>query len=132
MRNDIPVLINGRDSKIFYRESKSHKKDEVKINTLEMVTIIDELLKGCESDFKYLKGITTLNTLTSWDEPRLKIKRLSNKILELRKIIPKSAILTFRDFNNSKDEWKYGVIKDLEVIEFMKKLKQSILTQIGG
>lgn len=132
MRNDIPVLINGRESKIRYRESKSHKKDEVKINTLEMVTIIDELLKGCESDFKYLKGITTLNTLTSWDEPRLKIKRLSNKILELRKIIPKSAILTFRDFNNSKDEWKYGVIKDLEVIEFMKKLKQSILTQIGG
>lgn len=132
MINDIPVLINGRESKIRYRESKSHKKDEIKINTLEMVTIIDELLKGCESDFKYLKGITTLNTLTSWDEPRLKIKRLSNKILELRKIIPKSAILTFRDFNNSKDEWKYGVIKDLEVIEFMKKLKQSILTQIGG
>ena len=45
-----------------------------------MVTIINELLKGSESDFKYLDGITTLNTLTSWDEPRLKIKRLSKTL----------------------------------------------------
>ena len=130
MRNCTPILINGKESKIFYRESKSHKKDKVNINTLEMVIIIDELQKGCESDFKYYKGITTLNTLTSWDEPRLKIKRLSNKIIELRKIIPKSAILTFRDFNNSKDEWKYGVIKDMEVIQFLKKLRNQILIKI--
>ena len=130
MKNDIPILINGRKSKIRYRESKSHKKDIVKIYTLEMLIIIDELLKGSESNFKYLDGITTLNTLTSWDEPRLKIKRLSNKIIELRKVIPKSAILTFRDFNNSKDEWKYGVIKDQEVINFLVSLKQKILNKI--
>jgi len=132
MRNDTPVLINGRDSKIFYRESRSHRKDKVNIYTAEMITIIDELLKGCKSDFKYPKGITTLNTLTSWDEPRLKVKRLSNKIIELRKIVPKSAILTFRDFNNSKDEWKYGVIKDAEVVAFLTKLKLEILTQARG
>jgi hypothetical protein len=60
MKNDTPILINGRDSKIFYRESKSNKKDEVKIYTFEMITIIDELLKGCESDFKHPKGITIL------------------------------------------------------------------------
>ena len=130
MKNDIPILINGRKSKIRYRESKSHKKDIVKIYSLEMLIIIDELLKGSESNFKYLDGITTLNTLTSWDEPRLKIKRLSNKIIELRKVIPKSAILTFRDFNNSKDEWKYGVIKDQEVINFLVSLKQKILNKI--
>lgn len=130
MKNDIPILINGRKSKIRYRESKSHKKDIVKIYTLEMLIIIDELLKGSESNFKYLDGITTLNTLTSWDEPRLKIKRLSNKIIELRKVIPKSAILTFRDFNNSKDEWKYGVIKDQEVINFLVSLKQKIVNKI--
>lgn len=130
MKKDTPILINGNESKIFYRESRSHKKDDVKIFTLEIVTIIDELLKGSESDFKYLDGITTLNTLTSWDEPRLKIKRLSNKIIELRKVIPKSAILTFRDFNNSKDEWKYGVIKDKEVINFLVSLKQEILNKI--
>lgn len=131
MKNESPILINGRESKIFYRESRSHKKDEVKIFTLEMITIIDELLQGCESDFIYAKGITTLHTLTSWDEPRLKIKRLSNKIIELRKIVPKSAILTFRDFSNSKDEWKYGVMKDDEVIEFLKRLKKQILNKIG-
>ena len=130
MNNDTPILINGNKSKIFYRESRSNKKDDVKIFTLEMVTIIDELLKGSESDFKYLDGITTLNTLTSWDEPRLEIKRLSNKIIELRKVIPKSAILTFRDFNNSKDEWKYGVIKDQEVINFLVSLKQKIVNKI--
>lgn len=130
MKNDKPILINGNESKIFYRESRSNKKDDVKIFTLEMVTIIDELLKGSESNFKYLDGITTLNTLTSWDEPRLKIKRLSNKIIELRKVIPKSAILTFRDFNNSKDEWKYGVIKDQEVISFLIALKLEILNKI--
>lgn len=132
MNEYTPVLINGRESKIFYRESKSKKKDEVKINTLEMIIIIDELLKGSARNFKYSSGITTLNTLTSWDEPRLKVKRLSNKIIELRKIVPKSAILTFRDFNNSKDEWKYGVIKDREVIDFLRNLKQKILNQIGG
>lgn len=132
MKKGTPILINGIDSKIRYRESRSHKKDEVKIYTLEMVTIIDELLKGSESDFKYPKGITTLNTLTSWDERELKVKRLSNKIIELRKIIPKSAILTFRDFNSSEDEWKYGVIKDDEVIRFLKKLKQEIISKIGG
>ncbi|KLE00939.1 hypothetical protein [Aliarcobacter butzleri] len=130
MKKETPILINGRVSKLRYRESRSNKKDDVKIFTLEMVTIIDELLKGSESDFKYLHGITTLNTLTSWDEPRLKIKRLSNKIIELRKVIPKSAILTFRDFNNSKDEWKYGVIKDREVINFLVSLKQEILNRI--
>lgn len=130
MKNDTPVLINGTECKIFYRESKSNKKDKVNIYTLEMVTIIEELLKGNESSFEHSKGITTLNTLTSWDEPRLKIKRLSNKIIELRKIIPKNAILTFRNFHNSKDEWKYGVIKDDEVISFLQNLKNRILTSI--
>lgn len=129
--NKQSMLINGRESIIFYRKSRSHKKDKVKIYTLEVLTIIDELLKGSESNFKHPQGITTLNTLTSWDEKRLRIKRLSNKIIELRKITPKSAILTFRDFNNSKDEWKYGVIKDDEVIKFLRNLKKEILVKIG-
>ena len=128
--NDKLVLINGRHSRIFYRQTKSNKKDRVNIYTSEMVLIIEELLKGSETNFKYPDGITTLNTLTSWDEKELKIKRLSNKIIELRKIIPKSAILTFRDYYNHKDEWKYGVIKDYEVILFLQKLKQEIITKI--
>ncbi len=128
--NDKLVLINGRHSRIFYRQTKSNKKDRVNIYTSEMIVIIDELLKGSETNFKYPDGITTLNTLTSWDEKELKIKRLSNKIIELRKIIPKSAILTFRDYYNHKDEWKYGVIKDYEVILFLQKLKQEIITKI--
>ena len=115
--NDKLVLINGRHSRIFYRQTKSNKKDRVNIYTSEMIVIIDELLKGSETNFKYSDGITTLNTLTSWDEKDLKIKRLSNKIIELRKIIPKSAILTFRDYYNHKDEWKYGVINPDYAIE---------------
>ena len=95
-----------------------------------MITIIDELLKGSESDFKYPKGITTLYTLTSWDEKRLRVKRLSNKILELRKVIPKSALLTFRDFYDSKDEWKYAVIKDKDIISFLIELKKKIINVI--
>ncbi len=73
--NDKPVLINGMDSRIFYRKSKSNKKDKVNIYTSEMIVIIDELLKGSETNFKYPDGITTLKTLTSWDEKDLKIKR---------------------------------------------------------
>lgn len=128
--NNTVITINGRESKVRCRESRSHKKEDVKIYTAEMVNIIEELLKGCDTNFKYPSGITTLNTITSWDEKRLDVKRLSNKILELRKVVPKSAILTFRDFNNSKDEWKYGVIKDEEVIIYLQNLKNEILTKI--
>jgi len=130
MKNNTPIMINGKESKIFCSESRSHKKDKANIYNFEMITIIDELLKGYESDLKYPRGITTLNTLTSWDEPRLRIKRLSNKILELRKILPPNTILTFRDFNNSKDEWKYAVKKDNDIIFSIVYLKKKILQEI--
>lgn len=124
------VFINGRNSLIFYHNSKSTKKDKAKIYNYTMVKIIDELLKYKENDFKYDKGITTLKTLTSWDEPQLKIKRLANKIAELRKIIPDSVLLTFKSLINN--EWKYGVIKNTKNIKLLEDIKADILLYLNN
>jgi len=40
------VLINGREAIIEYRQSRSQQKDELKLNTMKVHTILAELLKG--------------------------------------------------------------------------------------
>lgn len=122
------ILINGKVSKLFYDNSKSEKKDRANIYTVDMLTVVTELLKGHISDFKYQDGVTTLNAITSWDEPQLGIKRLANKISELRKILSHSILLTYRPLNEK--EWMYAVIKSDENIKFLENLKTKILFRL--
>ncbi|MCD6433840.1 MAG: hypothetical protein J7L21_07345 [Sulfurimonas sp.] len=122
------VLINGKESEIFYRKSRANN-EAPKVFTEDVLKVINELLIFKDSSLKYPKGITTLNTITSWDEPRIGIKRLSNKIIEIRKIIPESALLTFKALSES--EWKYGVIKEPKHIKFLEDLREQILKQIS-
>lgn len=123
------VLINGRECEIFYRESHSKKQDEPKIYTKDVLKVLEVLLT--DTGVNYSKGITTLKTLTSWNERELGIKRLSNKIIELRKVTLKSGILTFRYLDDPLKEWRYGVIKDPLILESLEKIKETILDKLG-
>jgi len=120
------LLINGVESEIFYRQSRATKAPQV--YTKDVLKVINELLKSKDSSLKYTEGITTFNTLTSWDERELGIKRVSNKIIEIRKLMPKSALLTFKPIGEK--EWRYGVIKSDENIKFLEDLQASIIKQV--
>lgn len=129
MRNQKQVAkINNKESEIFYNNSKASNQDEPKIFTYDVLTVVTELLSGFDTNFIYQSGITTLGTLTSWDEPRLSIKRLSNKMIEIRKVLPKGSLLTFKPLNEK--EWKYGVIKTDENIKLLKSLQTQILNYL--
>ena len=122
------TLINGKESEIFYRKSRANN-EAPKVYTEDILKVINELLIFKDSSLKYAKGITTLNTITSWDEKRIGIKRLSNKIIELRKILPDSCLYTFKPL--SEDEWKYAIIKEPKYIKFLEELREQILKQIS-
>jgi len=123
------VLINGKDAIIDYRQSQSHQKDNPKLNTLKVHRVLEELLKGnraIQSD----KGINTLNTFTNLDGGRIwKDARPSNAIVQLRKVIPKSGLLTFRYLNEK--EWRYGLINDETVISFADDLLANIKSELS-
>ena len=114
------VKINNKDGVIDYRISKSTQKKEPKFNR-DTIKIIDELLKGSDNLFLYDDGITTLNTFNDWDEGKLKVTRIANHILELRKIIPSGWLLTFRYLSDKKS--RYGLIKNKNAIKFLESLK---------
>ncbi len=121
------VLINGKEAMIFYRQSKSEHKEEPRLNTLETLRVLEELLKGDRSRI-YPKGITTLATLSTLDGLRLNDTRISNKIVELRKVIPKSGLLTFKYLGDNK--WRYGLIKDDAILAFAEELKKTIENEL--
>jgi len=98
--------------------------------TLQMLNIIEALLKGADSNFIYPKGITTLHYITSWDEKQLNVKRLSNRIIRLRRELPQSCLLTYRPLGND-EEWRYAVIKNNENIKALKELRKIILKKLG-
>lgn len=124
------VLINGVDCEIFYRKSRATKPKSFNLYTLEMLNIIDALLRGYESSFMYPKGITTLSYITSWNEKELNVKRLSNKIIRLRDELPTSCLLTYKALGK-KEEWKYSVIKTKENIKALQDLREKILKYLG-
>jgi len=127
MKKDI-VLINGREAVIICRQSRSKQKDDPKLNTLKVHKILEELLKGnraIQSD----KGINTLNTFTNLDGANIwGDTRPSNAIVQLRKVIPRSGLLTFRYLNEK--EWRYGLINDVEVITFADDLLTTIKREL--
>ena len=123
------VIINGREAVIEYRESRSRQKDQPKLNTLKVYTILKELLKGDRSR-KQDRGINTLRTFTNLDGANIwGDTRPSNAIVQLRKVIPKSAILTFRYVDEK--HWRYGLINDESVISFADDLLNNIRKELS-
>jgi len=123
------VIINGREAVIEYRESRSRQKDQPKLNTLKVYTILKELLKGNRSR-KQDRGINTLRTFTNLDGANIwGDTRPSNAIVQLRKVIPKSAILTFRYVDEK--NWRYGLINDELVISFADNLLNNIRKELS-
>jgi hypothetical protein len=125
------VMINGANSEIFYRKSRATKPKSFNLYTLEMLNILDALLKGSENNFMYPKGITTLHYITSWNEKELKLgKRLSNRIIRLRDELPQSCLLTYRPLGKN-EEWRYSIIKTAENIKALQDLQEKILKYLG-
>ena len=123
------VIINGREAVIEYRISRSRQKDQPKLNTLKVYTILEELLKGNRSR-KQDRGINTLRTFTNLDGANIwGDTRPSNAIVQLRKVIPKSAILTFRYVDEK--HWRYGLINDESVISFADDLLNNIRKELS-
>ena len=121
------VTINGKEAIIFYRSSKSKQKDITKFNK-DTIKVIDELLKGSNSSFRYPNGITTLNTFYDWIEKQLSVTRIANHITELRKVIPNGWLITFKYVGERKK--RYGLIKDKRAIKFLQSLKQKIMSEL--
>jgi len=122
------VIINGRDAVISYRESRSHQKDEPKLNNTRVHRVLQELLNGDRSK-KHEVGITTLNSFTNLDGARRwNDTRPSNAIVELRKVIPKSGIITFRYVGEKID--RYALINDKNIVDFADNLLKEIAKEL--
>ena len=122
------VLINGKDAIISHRQSHSNQKKEAKIYTSKVMYALELLLKGDRSR-KYEKEITTLNTFTTMEGNNiLNDTRVSNAIVELRKVIPKSGILTFRYVSDNTD--RYALMNDVNIVKFADALLVEIRAKI--
>ena len=123
------ILINGKEAMLEYRQSRSHQKDDPKLNTLKVHRVLEELLKE-NREIQSDKGINTLNTFTNLDGGKnWNDTRPSNAIVQLRKVIPKSGLLTFRYLNEK--EWRYGLINDEAVISFADDLLANIKSELS-
>ena len=127
MKRDV-VLINDKDAIISHRQSHSNQKKEPKIYTPKVMYALELLLKGNRSR-KHEKGITTLSTFTTMKGNNiLNDTRVSNAIMELRKVIPKSGILTFRYVSDNTD--RYALMNDANIINFADDLLEEIRAKI--
>jgi len=123
------VLINGTKARIQYNKSKSEKWSIEKSN-YDTVKIIDELLKNEDSSFKFEKGITVLNPVTTIYLVSLDITRPSNEVGKIRHELPSNCIVTYRVSGEKRP--RYGLIKSKKNIELIKKLKKDILKLLEG
>jgi len=127
MRNDI-VLINGRKAIIRHRQSQSEDKEHPKLYTIKVMRALEYLLRGDRSSKR--KGINTLYAFTTQDgNNTLDDTRVSNAIVELRKVIPKSGVITFRYLDEKLP--RYALINEENIISFSDKLLQEIRAKIS-
>jgi hypothetical protein len=127
MRNDI-VLINGKKAVIRHRQSQSEDKEHPKLYTLKVMRALEYLLKGDRSHQR--KGINTLHAFTTKDgNNTLDDTRVSNAIVELRKVIPKSGVITFRYLDEKLP--RYALINEKSIIAFSDKLLQEIKEKLS-
>ena len=122
------IIINGREANIIHRQSKSEDKEHPKLNTIKVMKALEYLLQGDRSSQK--KGINTLYAFTTKDgNNTLGDTRVSNAIVELRKVIPKSGLITFRYLDESLP--RYALIKEESIIEFADNLLREIKTKLS-
>jgi len=127
--NDI-IIINGKKATISYRQSRSQQKEEPKIYTIKVMNALDLLLQGNRNKV-HKEGINTLKSFTTMDAySKLRDTRVSNAIIELRKVIPKSGIITFRYLEDKVD--RYALINDEEIISFADNLLNEIREKISN
>jgi hypothetical protein len=127
MRKDT-VLINGRDAIIRHRQSQSEDKEQPKLNTIKVMRALEYLLKGDRSSQR--KGINTLHAFTTKDgNNTLDDTRVSNAMVELRKVIPKSGLITFRYLDEKLP--RYALINEENIISFSDKLLQEIRKKLS-
>jgi hypothetical protein len=127
MRNDI-VLINGKEAVIRHRQSQSEDKEHPKLYTLKVMRALGYLLRGDRSTQR--KGINTLYAFTTKDgNNTLDDTRVSNAIVELRKVIPKSGLITFRYLDEKLP--RYALINEKSIIAFSDKLLQEIKEKLS-
>lgn len=123
------ILINGRLAHIEKRQSLSKQKETPKLYTVKVMEVLEWLLQGDRSR-KYESGITTLRTFSTKEAiGNLKTTRVSNEIVELRKIMPKSGILMFRYLDEKLP--RYALINDTDVIEFADNLLAKIKSKLS-
>ena len=123
------IQINGRDAVIEYRQSRSTHQEEPKIYTSRVLKALELLLEGNRSK-KYKKGITTLEDFNTLEgNYLLEDTRVSNAIVELRKVIPKSGLLTFRYAGEKLP--RYALMNDKKIIDIAEELKEEIKAKIS-
>lgn len=123
------VTINGKEAIITHRQSLSKQKEQPKIYTQKVMRALELLLKGDRST-TIENGINTLNTFTTMEgNNTLNDTRVSNAIVELRKIIPKSGLLTFRYMSDNTD--RYALMNDKNIINFADNLLEKIQAKIS-
>jgi len=127
MRKDI-VLINGREAVIVCRQSQSEDKEHPKLNTIKVIKVLEYLLRGDRSSQR--KGINTLYAFTTKDgNNTLDDTRVANAMVELRKVIPKSGLITFRYLDEKLP--RYALINDEKVIAFADELLTNIKQELS-
>ena len=119
------ILINGCLCKIQFNKSngKEWRLENANIKTIE---IIDKLLLNKDSDFKFDKGITVINPLTTLDL-NLLVTRPSNHIGIIRASVGSNTLITYHKPNQLP---LYGIIKSKENINKLLELKKRILTNL--
>lgn len=119
------ILINGTPSTIQKNKSTGccWKIENANYQTIE---IIDKLLQNKDSDFKFDRGITIINPLTTFDLNSI-VTRPSNHIGLIRAFVGSNTLITYR---KSKSLPLYGVIKSADNIAKLEKLKQDILAHL--
>ena len=123
------IQINGREAVIEYRQSRSSHQEEPKIYTERVLKALELFLEGDRTQ-KHDKGITTLEDFNTLEGNHLlEDTRVSNAIVELRKVIPKSGVITFKYVGEKLP--RYALINDKKIIDFAEELLEEIRVKIS-
>lgn len=121
------LTINSKKAKVVFKKTISkYKIDRASYRTLRL---LQELMKGLDSDFYYLNGLTLLNTVSNLDNEKLDNTRISNDIMIIRNELPNGVLITFHYMDNKRNF--YGVIKSEDNINHLKKLEKRMIDKLS-
>ena len=122
------VIINGKEAIIQCRESQSKDKENPKLYTVKVMRALEYLLQGDRS--RQSKGRDTLHAFSTKDgNNTLDDTRIANAIVELRKVIPKGGLITFRYLNEKLP--RYALMNEKNIIDFSDNLLREITTKVA-